>query len=183
MKTSNYANQVLVEKVVEKIFHVSFGMNEGMLPRCGEPCPRCKCPCIKAFDHISGSDNRHDTFHQPSGLVGCHWDKTLELSESSCVEDVLNNKLMIVYENGEDKIYPYKDFDKVFTTWELPSIKQPLPLREYLFAHCQDYLAVKYELQISSSVPAKYYSHDLDEIDRQLNRILGIQFDEIFMSR
>ncbi|OQR80995.1 hypothetical protein THRCLA_11895 [Thraustotheca clavata] len=172
LNKSSFASKDAARGILKNIFDVSFGANEGIVPRCGEPCPRCSCPCIKAFNHISASNDRHDTYHQPGGLVGGHLAINNELFELSCVGAVIKDWLMIFKENDKEIEIPYKDFENVFPTWALPTIQQPLPLREYIFAHCQDELATKYNRKKCSNVPAKYYSHDLDDIERQLNRQL-----------
>ncbi|CAK4703625.1 unnamed protein product, partial [Aphanomyces euteiches] len=60
----------LSEKVLEYIKLASYGIDHGVRPRCGEPCPLCKCPCTREYGHNEKEPKtRHDTIHQPGGLT------------------------------------------------------------------------------------------------------------------
>ncbi|KAG0598456.1 hypothetical protein M758_12G075200 [Ceratodon purpureus] len=88
---------------------------EGARPRCDEKCPRCGLPCFRASNH----PGKHHTLHQPEGLAGVIDVENLELHWPSCSKSVELDRYMRV--KGSPDFVPYKDFEKYFLSWTLPS--------------------------------------------------------------
>ncbi|EQC36855.1 hypothetical protein SDRG_05685 [Saprolegnia diclina VS20] len=155
-------------EVVKVIQTEAYGAVDGIMPRCGKPCPRCKCPCIKALGHVYTKDDAlHDTYHQPGGLVGVSWVKTRELVESSCATSVVENDYIELPTGSR----PYTEFETIFPGWALPRVTKFLPLREYIFAQCQFKLARKYTKLKCANIPASY-ANALGDLEKQLERLL-----------
>ncbi|OQR88370.1 hypothetical protein THRCLA_10366 [Thraustotheca clavata] len=94
----------IANEVIELLYDKSYGTTEGLVSRCGETCPFCKCPCTKTFYHESAHYKLHDTFHQIGGVAGRHYSEINELWELSCVESVLKCRIMmIVSKKGKEK--------------------------------------------------------------------------------
>ena len=49
--------------------------NDISRPRCSAVCPHCRSLCKHLANHHS-EFSRHDTFHQPEGIVGGFWAET-----------------------------------------------------------------------------------------------------------
>ncbi|OQR80483.1 hypothetical protein THRCLA_12035 [Thraustotheca clavata] len=157
--------------VLKTIRNESRGANYGVIPRCGQPCPMCGCPCTKGIDHVSSSENDeipHDTYHQPSGLSGTFWSISNELVGKNCVQCTIDDDTIKL---NDDKKFPYKEFNKAFPSWAVPTDQDRLPLREYIFAQYQDELADLYNKPKCPSIPHEY-SHDIDDIARRIDRML-----------
>ncbi|EQC28653.1 hypothetical protein SDRG_13530 [Saprolegnia diclina VS20] len=158
----------IAHKIVKAIHNEAYGAVDGIMPRCGKPCPRCFCPCTKALGHVSTTDDAlHDTYHQPVGLTGISWNKTNELVESSCATSVVENNVF-VFTSGRR---PYKEFETIYPGWALPRVTKFLPLREYIFANCQTELVQKYNKLKCSNIPASY-THDIGDLEKHLDRLL-----------
>ncbi|EQC40118.1 hypothetical protein SDRG_02770 [Saprolegnia diclina VS20] len=176
-------NTSVAKAIAEALQTESYCANYGIAPRCGEPCPKCRCPCTKEQGHASKDGSRHDTYHQPSGLQGATistwyfwktwlpwWTKANELCPHSCVSAVANNDIMEL-ESGKTKAF--KDFEKVFPYWSLPhGAATSLPLREHIFAHYQTELSQYFEVDKCIDIPASYFAHDIKDIQQQLERML-----------
>ncbi|KDO26779.1 hypothetical protein SPRG_20581 [Saprolegnia parasitica CBS 223.65] len=120
-----------------------------LVARCGEPCPRCECPCTKA----SGHDDDHDTYHQPQGLVGT-MDADGELIAASCAHD--------------------DSFADEFYAWAVPRENVSLPLREYIFSVAQDeILRRRWRAERCSAIPSAYYNHYLGDMEDALDLLLS----------
>ncbi|OQR89188.1 hypothetical protein THRCLA_22726 [Thraustotheca clavata] len=162
----------IASDVLEIIRNETQDSNLGVIPRCGQICPMCGCPCTKDIDHISSSEDDeipHDTYHQPVRLCGRVYDESKKLVGKSCVQSTIDN-VKLVLEDGT-KI-PYKQFNKAFPfTWVIPHVNQNLPLREYIFANFQVDLAIYYNKPKCSSIPRKYF-HDINDIARQIDQLL-----------
>ncbi|KDO16982.1 hypothetical protein SPRG_17296 [Saprolegnia parasitica CBS 223.65] len=159
----------MADSALDLIRDEAYGAVDGIVPRCGEPCPWCQCPCTKALGHASKSvyDRLHDAPHQPSGLVGAYKSSTEELSPYSCAQSVVQGRWM----KYRGKSSRFKDFEKVFPAWATPHVTVHLPLREYIFADCQDELADMHDLRKCVDMPASY-AHDLGDIERSLEDLL-----------
>ncbi|EQC40124.1 hypothetical protein SDRG_02775 [Saprolegnia diclina VS20] len=168
LRPSSEWSSTMTKAVVGVIQNEAYGAVDGIMPRCGAPCPRCHCPCTKALGHTSTKDNAlHNTYHQPEGLVGV-WDvDTRELLAASCATCVVDNCTM-VFTSGNR---PYTEFETVYPGWALPRVTKFLPLREYVFAQCQSELSQMFNKLPCTSMPISY-AHNLDDIDEQLKRLL-----------
>ncbi|KDO24993.1 hypothetical protein SPRG_09723 [Saprolegnia parasitica CBS 223.65] len=168
-RVSTDVSTSMATKVLELIRDESFGASSGVIPRCGKPCPHCRCPCTKALGHASvdDDDKLHDTYHQPAGLVGVPWTRTGILVSESCTTSVVNDN-NVVFSDG--KSVPFKEFDTAFPGWAVPAVTQRLPLREYVFATYQDALAEQYGHSKCQDIPSSY-NHDLDDLGRTINRL------------
>ncbi|KDO19247.1 hypothetical protein SPRG_15121 [Saprolegnia parasitica CBS 223.65] len=184
-------SSTITRKIVKVIRNEAYGAADGIMPRCGKPCPRCKCPCTKALGHAfrkkdtkapsrasskkatrghvsTTEDNTlHDTYHQPGGLVGGYCVDTKQLYALSCAACVVENDYMVLSSGNR----PYTDFPKVYRGWALPRVTKFLPLREYIFANCQPELARNHNMLQCATIPASY-AHDLGDIEKQLERLL-----------
>ncbi|OQR84201.1 hypothetical protein ACHHYP_13735 [Achlya hypogyna] len=162
--TSSIANDV-----VDLIRDEAYGAASGIVPRCGKPCPFCSCPCTKALGHASTTgDGPHDTFHQPAGLVGCHDKVSRRLTCGSCATLVADDAYMICPDGASR---PFRSFCEVYPAWALPTVTQPLPLREYIFAKYQTELSQHYYLLKCEIIPSSYL-HDIDDLERQIDRLI-----------
>ena len=89
-------SSAIAQKIVKVIHNEAYGAVDGIMPRCGKPCPRSKCPCTKALGHVSTADDAlHDTYHQPGGLTGGYWNNTNELIAQSCAICVVEKSYMV----------------------------------------------------------------------------------------
>ncbi|KDO26850.1 hypothetical protein SPRG_08141 [Saprolegnia parasitica CBS 223.65] len=168
LNPSTMWSSLITEKIIQVIRNEAYGAADGIMPRCGKPCPRCKCPCTKALGHVSSTDGAlHDTYHQPEGLTGVNWHGTNELVALSCATNVIKN-CSVLFPSGKRS---YKEFEAIYPGWALPRVTKFLPLREYIFANCQPELVQKYNKLKCSNIPASY-AHDLGEIEKQIERLL-----------
>ncbi|CAK4104544.1 unnamed protein product [Aphanomyces euteiches] len=163
------------EKVLEHIKLASYGIDHGVRPRCGEPCPLCKCPCTREYGHDEKEPEvRHDTIHQPGGLTCQYLAKTTELFAPNCYAAADGYKFLY-----DDKWYRYTDFDDVFPGWSLPVQSEPLKLREYIFYNHQEQLVeifnalrpAEKQVKKCSKIP-KSYNHSLEDIEKAIKRLL-----------
>ncbi|EQC39654.1 hypothetical protein SDRG_03083 [Saprolegnia diclina VS20] len=168
LRPSNQVSASIATSVRQHIQDESFGSANGVMPRCGKPCPMCKCPCTKALGHVSSEDRSHDTHHQPQGLVGTYEYEPLHyLVVDSCPTSV-EKDADIVFRDGTR--HRYREFDKAFPDWAIPRVTQPLPLREYIFAKYQKQLAIKFKRPASIDIPPSY-RHDLRNLERQISYV------------
>ncbi|OQR81129.1 hypothetical protein ACHHYP_16720 [Achlya hypogyna] len=170
LRESTVLSASLASSILDLIRDEAFGVANGVAPRCGKPCPMCGCPCTKALGHVGSQDSDdvpHDTYHQPSGLIGISWNVTEKLAEPSCPTSVLKGTLI---SHTDGTTTPFREFDKAFPGWAVPQPSQPLPLREYIFAKYQMELSQKYNKGKSTNIPQSYF-HDLDDLTRQINRL------------
>ncbi|RUP50410.1 hypothetical protein BC936DRAFT_139201, partial [Jimgerdemannia flammicorona] len=125
--------------------------SQDIRPRCGHPCPRCRSPCILSANHEA--DNlKHDTYHQPEGLMGVYWSGDMTVAAESCTRNVQRDHWM----KHEEKSYKYTAFESVYPDWKLPSIVHRLKLREYIFYNYQATIASEYLLLPCPNVPSDY---------------------------
>ncbi|KDO33894.1 hypothetical protein SPRG_01774 [Saprolegnia parasitica CBS 223.65] len=168
LRPSNQASVPIATSVRQHIHEESFGNANGVVPRCGKPCPMCKCPCTKALGHVSSEDRSHDTHHQPQGLVGTYEYEPLHyLVVDSCPTSV-EKDADIVFRDGTR--HRYREFDKAFPDWAIPHATQPLPLREFIFAKYQKQLANKFKRPASIAIPPSY-QHGLRNLERQISYV------------
>ncbi|KDO24338.1 hypothetical protein SPRG_10415 [Saprolegnia parasitica CBS 223.65] len=168
LRPSTACSSTMTKAVIGVIRNEAYGAVDGIVPRCGAPCPRCCCPCTKALGHTSTKDDAlHDTYHQPGGLVGGWVDTTHELVYRSCATSVVDD-IGIVFASG---VRPYRDFEAIYPGWALPRVTKFLPLREYIFKQCQSELSQKFNKLPCTSIPISY-AHNLDDIGTQLERLL-----------
>ena len=136
---------------------------EGVRPRCNAFCPLCKSLCTLPYGH--NATRKHETFHQPKGLVGTYWfsgPRAGTLSAGCCTGEDYNFW-------HKDKFHSYEDFSKIFPDWLQPTFMENLPLREYIFATYHKEIAVHYGYKPSIDIPESYY-HDLNQIRQMLER-------------
>jgi hypothetical protein len=127
---------VIPPKVLKYFDTALYGATYGARPRCGEPCPRCSCPCTREYGHVSKEEvARHDTIHQPIGLTGGYLVHSSELFARNCCEAAEGYRF-----EHDDKWHHFKDFHKVFPSWNMPIASEPLKLREYIFYKYQPQL-------------------------------------------
>ncbi|KAH9158725.1 hypothetical protein LEN26_002766, partial [Aphanomyces euteiches] len=177
----------LSEKVLEYIKLASYGIDHGVRPRCGEPCPLCKCPCTREYGHNEKEPKtRHDTIHQPGGLTKEGYRmENMELFAPNCCTAAAEGSTF----PHDGKWHSYKDFDKVYPDWSLPVQSEPLKLREYIFYNHQEQLVeifnakLQAEKQVNWFRPAKKqvkkcskipqgYNHSLDDIENAIKRLV-----------
>ncbi|ETW07101.1 hypothetical protein H310_01744 [Aphanomyces invadans] len=170
LRPSNYTTAELADGILKMIRTEAYGASSGVVPRCGMPCPRCFCPCTKALGHkLSDDPNEalHDTYHQPKGIIGSYKVETGQLVAGTCPAAVEKDVYMVL--EGGDR--SFREFDKVYPGWAIPTKQEPLPLREYIFATYQAQLAEMHNKAKCVRIPREYY-HDLDDITRKIQRLL-----------
>lgn len=139
--------------------------DRGVRARCGTPCPICRCPCTRTRGHdIDGEseDRRHDTHHQPIGLVGGYLVETNELMAPTCCNDNYR------FKHTDGEWYSYSKFGEVFNDWCQPTQRFPLPLREYIFFNYQDELVLASNGKIACSDLPTSYDRSLKDIEANL---------------
>jgi hypothetical protein len=163
----------LVQKVKSRM---KICESESARPRCEHMCPLCAVTCI----HSSGHSGKHDTVHQPQGLAGYHCSVTKSLDPESCSQFVAHptEHSFTAPKFGIDSPVAYKDFEKHFPQWVLPteySSRGPVKLREYIFAHYQEALVQKYsETKICPDIPTEYKNHNLTELRSELENTIKL---------
>jgi hypothetical protein len=163
----------LVQKVKTRLIMCE---SECARPRCEQMCPLCAVTCI----HSSGHSGKHRTVHQPQGLIGYHNKYTKALVPESCTQSVAlaTRPTFNAPEFGIDSFGPYKDFEKHFPRWVLPtefSSRGLIKLREYIFAHYQKNLIEKYlRVKICSDIPSEYKNHNLKELRHELENFIAL---------
>ncbi|KAL3674846.1 hypothetical protein V7S43_000771 [Phytophthora oleae] len=159
----------VTQSVLAYIKDRAHGASRGVMPRCGELCPKCKSPCTRELGHVtSEEEKRHDSYHQPVGLVGMHLVNTHELVAGSCSFNA--NIRTFVHTDGKE--YKYSDFDKVFPNWSLPVEKEPLMLREHIFYNYQKELTSLYLKQPCPQIPPTY-NHLMGDIKQHIDKLLS----------
>jgi len=149
---------------------------ESARPRCEHMCPLCGVTCI----HSSGHSGKHDTVHQPLGLAGLHNYDTKFLVPETCAQCVAitTERNFRATSLGMDSFVPYKDFEKHFPQWVLPtefSSRGQVKLREYIFAHYQEDLVQKYsKTKICPDIPTEYKNLNLKELRHELDNIIEL---------
>ncbi|CAM6024658.1 unnamed protein product [Sphagnum balticum] len=163
----------LVQKVKTRLIMCE---SECARPRCEQMCPLCAVTCI----HSSGHSGKHHTVHQPQGLIGYHNNYTKALVPESCIQSVAlaTRPTFKAPKFGIDSFVPYKDFEKHFPRWVLPtefSSRGLIKLREYIFAHYQKNLVEKYLMvKICSDIPSEYKSHNLKELRHEIENFIAL---------
>ncbi|KDO16330.1 hypothetical protein SPRG_15622 [Saprolegnia parasitica CBS 223.65] len=161
-------SSTMADEVLDVIQNEAYGAVDGIMPRCGAPCPHCRCPCTKALGHASTKDDAlHDTYHQPEGLVGVYMVRSHELVYRSCATSVVDD-ISIAFASGSR---PYKEFEAIYPGWALPRVTKFLPLREYIFKQCQSELSQMHNKLKCTTIPASY-DHNLADIEKQLVHLL-----------
>jgi hypothetical protein len=138
------------------------------LPRCDAYCTMCNSLCIEAANHDTKL-TPHDAIHQPAGIAGVHCSKSLELSSTTCSQSYEQNETFRLPNEDENVIHKFRDYAKVVNGWKDPRINEELPLREYILAKYNEYIAQKYGLKPCPEIPPNYF-RDLPTIKRQLQR-------------
>ncbi|OQR84198.1 hypothetical protein ACHHYP_13724, partial [Achlya hypogyna] len=170
LHTSTVPSSSMSGDVINLIRGEAFGAANGVAPRCRKPCPQCLCPCTKTLGHVSTTgDEPHDTYHQPLGLVGGSWVHNNQLAAGSCARLVVDNAYIVLGDGCEES---FRNFNKIYPAWALPTVTQPLPLREYIFAKYQTELKKRHKWRVCKSIPASYF-HDIDDIARQIDRLIA----------
>jgi hypothetical protein len=152
---------------------------ESARPRCEEMCPCCKCTCI----HYAKHSMKHDTLHQPVGLKGSYWNSDQTLVAESCTQNVIVDTRFHAKAKGiesVDEYLPYRDFEKYFLQWKLPS--EGLgenKVREYIFAHYQQELIEKYsndtfKIKICNTMPLEFNRHDIKYLRCELENVIQL---------
>jgi hypothetical protein len=163
----------LVQKVKSRM---KICESESARPRCEHMCPLCAVTCI----HSSGHSGKHDTVHQPQGLAGYHCSVTKSLDPESCSQFVAHptEHSFTAPKFGIDSPVAYKDFEKHFPQWVLPteySSRGPVKLREYIFAHYQEDLVRIYsDTKICPYIPTEYKNHNLNELRHELENTIAL---------
>jgi hypothetical protein len=148
-------------------------------PRCEEMCPCCKFTCI----HFAKHSTKHDTLHQPAGLIGTYRYKTQTLRFESCTQFVMAGTMFSAKDfdiQNVDEFLSYKDFEKYFPQWKLPS--EGLgenKVREYIFAHYQQELVEKYsndtfKVKICNTIPLEFNRHDIEDLRCELENVIQL---------
>ncbi|GMF42753.1 unnamed protein product [Phytophthora fragariaefolia] len=146
------------------------GASRGVMPRCGELCPLCKSPCTRELGHVTTEEEkRHDSYHQPVGLVGGRNVRTDELVPGSCYFNANNGWR---FHHSDGKWYEYSKFDQVFPNWSLPVEKEPLLLREHIFYNYQDDLASFFSLKKCTELPPAY-NHPMSDIKQHIGKLMS----------
>jgi hypothetical protein len=146
------------------------GASSGVMPRCGELCPICMSPCTRELGHVTNEEEkRHDSYHQPVGLVGVRHVSTNELVPGSCS---FNAKNRWIFKHSDGEWYDFSEFDKVFPNWSQPVEKKPLLLREHIFYNYQDDLASFFSRKKCTELPL-YYNHLMSDIKQHISRLLS----------
>jgi len=146
-------------------------------PRCGEMCPFCRFTCIQYAKHSM----KHDTLHQPMGVVGRHWTKDQTLIAKSCTQSVMDGDIFHAKDFGIQSVHeflPHKDFEIYFPQWKLPN--EGLgenKVREYIFAHYQQELVEKYadgKVKICNNIPLEFNRHDIKDLRCELENVIRL---------
>ena len=147
-------------------------------PRCIAACPRCDSLCIHPANHDT-SAVKHDTYHQPEGIVGNCWakikgfEKSNSLIHETCAMHFECNNFFYFF----DKKKRFKNFDKVYPEWMNPKMLERLPHREYIFAVYQEDIAKKYYKKECLDIPLDYY-HDLGKLRQDLEKAANLSQDK-----
>jgi hypothetical protein len=163
----------LVQKVKSRMIICE---SESARPRCEHMCPLCALTCI----YSSGHSGKHDTVHQPQGLASFRYSDTKILVPESCTKCVAlpTEPTFRAPKSGIDSSVPYKEFEKHFPQWVLPtqfSSSGPVKLREYIFAHYQEALVQKYAgTKICPYIPTEYKNHNLKELRHELENNIAL---------
>jgi hypothetical protein len=148
-------------------------------PRCEEMCPCCKFTCIHSAKHSM----KHDTLHQPKGLISTCLNKDQTLSAESCTQSVMAGTKFEAKAFGIQSVeeyLPYKDFEIYFPQWKLPT--EGLgenKVREYIFAHYQQELVDKYshdtfKVKICNDIPLEFTRHDIKDLRCELENVIQL---------
>jgi hypothetical protein len=135
--------------------------------------------CIYSAKH----SGKHETLHQPKGLIGNTWSQDQTLNAESCTQFVMAGTTFEAKAHGiqsVDEHLPYKDFDIYFPQWKLPS--EGLgenKVREYIFAHYQQELVDKYssdtfKVKISNNIPLEFTRHDIKDLRCELENVIQL---------
>ena len=153
-------------------------------PRCRAACPHCHSLCIHPANHDTLAV-KHDTHHQPEGLVGLRWasnpgTEKSGISDTLCYEtcsmSLENDEFFIEISSGNTEVKYYRDFDKHYPAWMNPKLMERLPLREFIFANYQDAIAKKYQVKKCLGIPPGFY-HDLETLRQYLERTANLSQD------
>jgi hypothetical protein len=139
------------------------------LPRCGASCRMCGSLCIETANHDTNL-RPHDAIHQPAGVAGMHFIKSLKLNYLTCSQSYECDATFILHETGQH-VYKFRNFDKVFPGWKNPRINEELPVREYILATYNKDLAKKYKVKPCADIPSSFF-RDLATVKEQLTREL-----------
>jgi hypothetical protein len=126
---------------------------------------------------------KHDTLHQPMGLIGTQWVADQTLVAKSCAQSVMDGDRFQAKAHGIQSVHeflPYKDFEIYFPQWKLPSegLGQN-KVREYIFAHYQQELVEKYsndtfEVKICNNIPLEFNRHDIKDLCCELENVIQL---------
>ena len=114
--------------------------------------------CMHKEDH----SDRHDCYHQPSGINGEFCVDTFALKETDCAQSVVSNNIGMITDLGESVLF--KDFEKEYPEWKLPQLTLDGAngeFRRMFFACYQKELADHY---------GKKLSDKCTDTDRNFNR-------------
>ncbi|CAK9878987.1 unnamed protein product [Sphagnum jensenii] len=148
-------------------------------PRCEEMCPCCKFTCIDSAKHST----KHETLHQPTGLVGTVWITDQTLIANSCTQSVMDGSMFNVKFFGIQSVHeflPYKDFEIYFPRWKLPTEGLgESKVREYIFAHYHQELVEKYsddtfKVKICNNIPLEFSRHDIKDLRCELENVIRL---------
>jgi hypothetical protein len=126
---------------------------------------------------------KHDTLHQPAGLIGTYWIADQTLLAKSCTQFVMDGDTFQPEAYGIQSVHKsllYKDFEIYFPQWKLPSegLGQN-KVREYIFAHYQQELVEKYscdtfKVKICNTIPLEFKRHDIKDLRCELENVIQL---------
>jgi hypothetical protein len=148
-------------------------------PRCEEMCPCCNFTCIDSAKHST----KHETLHQPKGLIGTTWVRDQTLVAKSCTQSVMDGDMFEAKCFGIQSVHeflPFKDFEIYFPQWKLPT--EGLgenKVREYIFAHYQQELVEKYsddtfKVKFCNNIPLEFNRHDIKDLRCELENVIRL---------
>ncbi|OQR84132.1 hypothetical protein ACHHYP_13852 [Achlya hypogyna] len=162
-------NATITSEVVDAIREEAYGAAQGVILRCGKPCPFCCCPCTKALGHASTGSTRdgalHDTYHQPVGLSGATWSDSRQLVARNC-SSLAAEDACIIHSNGRKELITA--LNAVHPDWAQPTVV--LALREYIFAKFQPELSQHFNARKCEHIPASYF-HNIDDLERRISQM------------
>jgi hypothetical protein len=168
-KSPNNQQDFAMELSPQVVKNIKALNDPAALPRCGASCRMCGSLCIETANHDTNL-RPHDAIHQPAGVAGMHFIKSLKLNYLTCSQSYECDATFILHETGQH-VYKFRNFDKVFPGWKNPRINEELPVREYILATYNKDLAKKYKVKPCADIPSSFF-RDLATVKEQLTREL-----------
>ena len=163
----------IVTSVVELL---KSGSNNSATVRCTAACDICGALCCKPAGHVvSDATKLHDADHQPSGLIGRYWVTHTKFQNQLCYDSCTDsyNATPTPRFRHKDVWYSYKDYQTVFPSWSIPTVRSRSEVRELMFYHYHSQIAVRFGRTSCSEVPPAY-NRDASALEMERkNRILA----------